>query len=90
MPRELREVWACYRDDGSLYGIALRPYGLHPERDEGWRQERLGLLTPEAAAVLAAAEAWADAPEDDDYNERLGLDDAVHALRAYRAAKGEP
>ena len=91
MPRELREVWACY--DNAAGG---RLVGLHASMKNAVNAEgpmvddmefvKLPLLTPESAAVLSAAEAFITSERGDNTVELyLAL---ASATNAYRAAKG--
>jgi hypothetical protein len=58
---------------------------------DGWVVQRVSLLTPEAAAVLAAAEAMAHIIEYGEYGDDISSqsDGLWYAVKAYRAAKGE-
>jgi hypothetical protein len=87
MPRELREVWIYTNKRGvqKLMTAAPSP-ALRAAAEVDGTIDHLVILTPKAAAVLAAAEAWKA-------NQRgwlQPLDEALcEAVDAYRAAKGE-
>ena len=85
-------VWITRRPDGSIYAAhECDPTGGDPLAF-GWTVTRETLLTPEQAAVIAAAKAFADAhgAARPDYAViRDALDTLVDTATTLRAQEGE-
>jgi hypothetical protein len=83
-------IWVVRNRHGDMVQIH---HGEPYEQPDGWTTTRETILTPEMAAVIAAAKAWAGVvypPKSENYRESMtALDNLVVAVAALRAVEGD-